>query len=562
MKRKSFLILIISLLILAFGVRAIARAQGSTPDEVDASSGNPFTYQGQLKDASGPVTDTCDFQLSLWNDLASGTQVGSTLTQTGVAVSEGLFTVQLDFGAYAFNGSARWLEIAVRCPAGSGSYTTLVPRQPLTPAPFALYSLSSANADTLDGQHGSFYQTRVSGTCAVGSTIQAINSDGTVICQVDAPLNRPIQPTDNVLSTLDSAGDVGHYTSITIGADGLGLISYYDNTNQDLKVAHCTDAICSVATTSTLDSDGDVGTYTSIAIGADGLGLISYHDNTNNCLKVAHCSNSACTAATISTLDSPFEYGMNIGQYSSITIGADGLGLISYMLDWTGSEFHDHYLRVAHCSDTVCSAAMVSTMIDVDSWVGWSTSITTGADGLGLISYRDDSPGELRVAHCSDTICSTATVTILDNTGAVGWDTSITIGTDGLGLISYHPMDNHDLKVAHCSDIVCSAATLTTLDSTGDTGAWTSITIGADGLGLISYNDWDNHDLKVAHCMDTICSAATLIIMDSAGDVGWDTAVTIGTDGLGLISYWDSTNGVLKAAHCSNAFCVPYFRRR
>ena len=85
MKHKSFLILIILLLLLAIGVSAIARAQGSTPTEVNAPAGTSFTYQGQLKDASGPVTDSCDFQLSLRDALSSGTQVGATLTQTGVA---------------------------------------------------------------------------------------------------------------------------------------------------------------------------------------------------------------------------------------------------------------------------------------------------------------------------------------------------------------------------------------------------------------------------------------------------------------------------------------------
>jgi hypothetical protein len=44
--------------------------------------------------------------------------------------------------------------------------------------------------------------------------------------------------------TLDSAGNVGAYTSVTVGADGLGLISYYDVTNGDLKVAHCANALC------------------------------------------------------------------------------------------------------------------------------------------------------------------------------------------------------------------------------------------------------------------------------------------------------------------------------
>jgi hypothetical protein len=95
-------------------------------------------------------------------------------------------------------------------------------------------------------------------------------------------------------TAVDSFQDVGQHTSITIGADGLGLVSYYDATYGDLKVAHCSNVDCSAATTATVDTAGDVGPSTSITIGADGLGLIRYDDLTNSDLKVAHCSNLLC----------------------------------------------------------------------------------------------------------------------------------------------------------------------------------------------------------------------------------------------------------------------------
>jgi hypothetical protein len=88
---------------------------------------------------------------------------------------------------------------------------------------------------------------------------------------------------------------VGSYTSITIGADGLGLISYYHSNKTALMVAHCSDINCTTATITTLDSPGMVGGYTSITIGADGLGLISYQDGTNDDLKVVHCANTFCS---------------------------------------------------------------------------------------------------------------------------------------------------------------------------------------------------------------------------------------------------------------------------
>jgi hypothetical protein len=127
-------------MILAALLTGNATAQ-SGPVEPQALAGTGFTYQGQLKNANGPVTGACDFQFSLWDANSAGVQVGSTQTIAGVSVNGGLFTVQLNeagqFGASPFNGQGRWLQVAVKC-AGDPAYITLTPRQPLTPAPYAL----------------------------------------------------------------------------------------------------------------------------------------------------------------------------------------------------------------------------------------------------------------------------------------------------------------------------------------------------------------------------------------------------------------------------------------
>jgi len=104
----------------------------------------------------------------------------------------------------------------------------------------------------------------------------------------------PKIPSSNVLTTIDSTGVVGGYSSSTIGADGLGLISYVDQTNETLKVAHCDNTNCTSATTFTLDSPGAFA-ISSITVGADGLGLISYYDMTNTALKALHCHNTFCS---------------------------------------------------------------------------------------------------------------------------------------------------------------------------------------------------------------------------------------------------------------------------
>ncbi len=339
-------------------------------------------------------------------------------------------------------------------------------------------------------------------------------------------------------STLDSVGNVGRDTSIAIGADGLGLISYFDQTNADLKVAHCIDTACSSATTTVLDTPAYIGVQPSIAISVDGLGLISYCDQSNGNLKAAHCDDIDCSSATLATLDSTGD----VGYYTSIAIGADGLGLISYYDNTIGA------LKVAHCDDIDCSTATTATL-DNSADVGWDTSIAIGVDGLGLISYFDSTNFDLKVAHCIDTACSSATLATLDSGSLIGYFTSIAIGADGFGLISYYDSANDDLKVAHCIDTACSSATLATLDSAGNVGYFTSIAIGADGLGLVSYHDFSNGSLKVARCADTACSSAATATLDSGGNVGQHNSIAIGADGLGLISYFDITNEDLKAAH-------------
>lgn len=112
---------------------------------ITALAGNAFTYQGYLTDGGVPANGPYDFSFSLYADLGGTQWVANALSVNDAQVTNGLFTVAVDltdamYGDVYFylNGEARYLRIGVRPGASSGSYTSLTPLQPLTPAPYAL----------------------------------------------------------------------------------------------------------------------------------------------------------------------------------------------------------------------------------------------------------------------------------------------------------------------------------------------------------------------------------------------------------------------------------------
>jgi len=130
------LLVSLALVLLALGPTT---AQG-TPPQVNI--GTAFTYQGRLLDGGNPANGVYDLQFQLFNAPADGSAVGPTLTIEDIQITDGYFTVQLDFGP-VFDGTALWLEIGTRPGDSTGAYTILAPRPPLSAAPYASYATTA-----------------------------------------------------------------------------------------------------------------------------------------------------------------------------------------------------------------------------------------------------------------------------------------------------------------------------------------------------------------------------------------------------------------------------------
>lgn len=618
----------------------------------ETPQGTAFSYQGTLLQGGVPVNASVDLVFDLFDAPVAGNQVAPSTPFTAangnpVSVQGGVFTVALDFGPLAFNSPVsqeRYLQVTV-------NGDVLSPRTKIENAPYALQSRTAelaytvANASIGAAQiapagigliqiDATQVQARVSGVCASGEKVLSIAADGSVGCAVDAiggagtvtniasgtgltggPITNSgtlsianggvgiaqINSTQvqarvtgscaagEYLRGINADGTVacaavtgaprdtrldtttvdinGSYTSIAIGSDGLPVLSYYDATNRDLKVAHCRDSACTDTTIppSAIVVTGDVGRFSSIAIGANGLPIVSFLDVTTKVLDFVQCADVECASAAPVVLLSPtgpLPAGTISNGSTSIAVAADGTPIVSFVnYVQNGSGTAIGQLTVAHCSDAACTSWQFvgnPVVLDASANVGQYNSIAIGGDGAAVISYFDSTNGHLKVAHCADVYCSGTSVPpiTLDSTASAGTFTSIKAGSDGLPIVSYYASAH--LKVAHCGDAVCTAAlaTLTTVDNAPAVGRYSSLAIGTDAMPVISYYDATKTLLKVAHCTTVTCSSAVTTTVDSTPTAGQFSSLTIGADGLPVMSYMVGNPGTLKVLKCNNRSCL------
>ena len=277
---------------------------------------------------------------------------------------------------------------------------------------------------------------------------------------------------------VDRDGNAGMWTSLALDAAGTPRISYFDDTTTgdgDLKYAwrdgagwHC----------ETVDAAGWVGEFTSLALDAAGDPRISYYDRTREDLKYAWRTETGWRIETVDSL-------RIVGWYSSLALDAAGNPRISYLYENADD------LRYAWRNETGWQVETV----DTEGYVGKCSSLVLDAAGNPRISYFDDTfenKDDLKYAwrddagwHCE----------LVDTEGLVGWDTSLALDAAGTPRISYYDDTNDDLKYAWRDDAGWHCETV---DRDGKVGMWTSLALDAAGDPWISYYDRTNGDLKCA----------------------------------------------------------------
>jgi hypothetical protein len=109
------------------------------------------------------------------------------------------------------------------------------------------------------------------------------------------------------------------------------------------------------------------------------------------------------------------------------------------------------------CDDPDCHSNSIKTL-EEERITRWDRSLVLDSSGNPVISYFDWDKGDLKLVRCGSPDCSTGnSIKTLDEEGWVGMYTSLVLDSSGNPVISYYDETNGDLKLARQVDGVLFA---------------------------------------------------------------------------------------------------------
>lgn len=303
----------------------------------------------------------------------------------------------------------------------------------------------------------------------------------------------------------------------------------------------------------TVDAGPNVGQGSSIAIGADGLPRIAYRNSSNNDLLFATCSVPDCSSSThFQQIDGAR------GEYSSLAIRPNGNPLLAYYDSTVDS------LAQASCHADDCSGIETLRYLDDSADdTGRDVSLAIDIDGRPVAAYVNTTNHSLQLVRCQTNNCDNVTITVIDDEAAASLGTDAEIALqDGLyPVMAYLDVTEHELRIAICHDVDCTTPPTIHWYTDPNLAGSIGLDLDADGKPMLSFHDTSNDRLQFIRCLDRDCNSyMERTIDDPADGAGGHSDLVVRPNGLPAISYRRGLGGgasALFVAECRDDTCSP-----
>jgi uncharacterized protein YjbI with pentapeptide repeats len=442
------------------------------------AQGTAFSYQGRLNDGAAPANGHYDIAFTLFNVNSNGVAIAGPVTNSATGVTNGLFTVAIDFGSGVFNGNSYWLEIAVRTNGGSG-FTTLTPRQPVTPTPYAIFANTASNLSgtistaqlppvvITNGASG----VNMSGTFT-GSGAGLANVPGTMPWQISGAANVTasanqaylLTNTNGGTITLPSAPNVGDI--VTVSANGSGGWQAYPNSGQFISELVHWPGEKWVAQNAGIDNGGNLY-WQKVASSSNGVNLVAVADND-------YIYTSADAGGSWMARSNGLPNG-GVASWISVASSADGTTILAGTIG--------DYLYISTNSGSTWTQSTNGIVSQGGSgWEYW-IGVAVSADGSKLVAVDSQfsNGGYIYVSHDSGATWMAESNYVMDPSspngpGTANW-TAVASSADGSKLIA---IDNGSLFYTSTNSGLTWHANTNALNS------WSCVACSADGTHLIA----------------------------------------------------------------------------
>ena len=443
--------------------------------------GTRFTYQGYLEDGGVPKNGDIDLAVNAFDAASGGAVIGFAKLES-VPVSNGVFTVQLDFGNSTFLGTTVFLDMHVREDAdgdmaSNDNFVQLSPRQELTPTPYALHaesvsmdaissaeiadgSITASDVDTTSTSVG--LQRRLAGSCSTGSALSDISASG-------APSCTPVIQSVVGINGISAATSQGQVTLSLDSATAQQPIQGRCVPVGDAAVSHINpdgSVACTYLTSPSAQSPTAVDTATTPGAHLSAFPAKSSSNFAAPAVAFYDAAQKELLLSVQGGATQVIDTAGDVGQFVSLRVINRRLVMAYY--DASGGN-----LKLAACqfNDLDCSSGVeLVRTLDAVGDVGRhaelldqraASSSTTGLLDVG-VAYYDASNNRYKFARCTNADCSTAGNVILNglvppnlNDADIAADRrAIPIATNASFAVA---LESNQVALIRCQDRACSS---------------------------------------------------------------------------------------------------------